>query len=195
MGVGNARMTELRPAKAGEVDIWFEAIVRNMDRLRQWLPWANLEFQRDDIGRYLAEREKDNAERIALTAGIWCGEELCGAIGLHRIDQQNRSTSIGYWLESSREGQGLMTGAVRTMVTEGFQNFGLHRIEIRCATGNQKSCAIPRRLGFVEEGILREAERLGDRWVDLRVFSMLEGDWDGTSTGLPGDCKSFPLRT
>jgi len=68
------------------------------------------------------------------------------------------------------------------MVTEGFRRFGLHRIEIRCATWNHRSSAIPRRLGFVEEGILRESEWLHDKWVDLRVFSMLAQDWKGNAT-------------
>ena len=54
---------------------------------------------------------------------------------------------------------------------------GLHRLEIRCAVENHRSSAVPRRLGFLEEGILREAEWLYDHWVDLRVFSMLAQDW------------------
>lgn len=172
-----APQLELRPVSAVEVDVWFPAIVRNRERLRQWLPWAGLDITRADIGRYLADRERDNAERVSLTAGIWHTGEFCGAVGLHRIDKWHRSTSVGYWLDGAREGQGLMTLAVRAMVTEGFRQFGLHRVEIRCATGNERSCAIPRRLGFTEEGILRQAERLGERWVDLRVFGMLEQDW------------------
>jgi len=70
-----------------------------------------------------------------------------------------------------------MTRACRAIATEAFRQYGLHRIEIRCATGNGRSAAIPRRLGFAEEGILREAEWLYDHWVDLRVFSMLEHNW------------------
>jgi ribosomal-protein-serine acetyltransferase len=70
-----------------------------------------------------------------------------------------------------------MTRACRAIVTEGFHHYGLHRIEIRCGTGNVRSLAIPRRLGFIEEGILREAEWVSNRWVDLRVFAMLEQDW------------------
>ena len=102
---------------------------------------------------------------------------LCGAIGLHRIDRRQKSTSIGYWIDLEHQGKGIVSAACRAIVTQGFRDFGLHRIEIRCATRNHRSSAIPRRLGFVEEGILREAEWLYDRWVDLRVFSMLAQDW------------------
>jgi ribosomal-protein-serine acetyltransferase len=40
-----------------------------------------------------------------------------------------------------------------------------------------RSRAIPERLGFVHEGTLREAERIGERWLDLAVYGMLASDW------------------
>ena len=45
------------------------------------------------------------------------------------------------------------------------------------ATPNARSAAVPIRLGFTEEGTVREAEWLYDRWVDLRVFGLLRQDW------------------
>ena len=74
-----------------------------------------------------------------------------------------------------------MTASCRAMVCEGFATYGMHRIEIRCATENHKSSAIPKRLGFVEEGVLREAE-LSGKWTDLRVFAMLQQDWKSRGT-------------
>ncbi|MGD0868414.1 MAG: GNAT family protein [Bryobacteraceae bacterium] len=58
-----------------------------------------------------------------------------------------------------------------------FGEIGLHRGEIRRATGNTRSCAIPQRLAFTPEGVLREAEWVNPRWLDLAVWSMLEQDW------------------
>jgi ribosomal-protein-serine acetyltransferase len=168
---------ELRQVSIADCDALYAAIGRNHSRLRRWLPWVTAAFGKSDLVEFIRQREIDNAARISLTTNIWFQGELCGAIGLHAINQRDRNTSIGYWLDEVCEGRGIMTRACRAIVTEGFRQYGLHRIEIHCATGNSRSSAIARRLGFVEEGILREAEWLYDHWVDLRVFSMLEQDW------------------
>jgi ribosomal-protein-serine acetyltransferase len=169
---------ELRPITVGHAASLYDLIDRNRIRLREWLPWVEWSFGPADLIAFLQARERDNLAGAGLTTAIYCEEALCGAIGLHAIGKRDRNTSIGYWLDADYSGRGIMTKACRAMVTKGFQAFGLHRIEIRCATGNSRSSAIPRRLGFAEEGILREAEWLYDHWVDLRVFSMLEQQWE-----------------
>jgi ribosomal-protein-serine acetyltransferase len=168
---------ELRRATTADCTALYEAIERNHGRLREWLPWLVPEFDRNSLFAFLQERERDHVTRVSLATNIWIAGNLCGAIGLHTIDRRARSTSVGYWLDAGYSGRGIMTRACRAIVQEGFRNYALHRIEIRCAVENSRSCEIPRRLGFVEEGILREAEWLYDHWVNLRVFSMLEQDW------------------
>jgi ribosomal-protein-serine acetyltransferase len=171
----------LRVVSSGDLQAWYAAIDRNRTHLQKWLPWANDFFGPADLRAFLDERLREHAERSGLTTLIWKNGDICGSIGMHRIDEPNRSTSIGYWLDRTHEGQGIMTRACSAMITEAFRNYRLHRVEIRCATGNVKSCAIPRRLGLLEEGLLRDAEWLHDHWVDLRVFSVLENEWRGAS--------------
>jgi ribosomal-protein-serine acetyltransferase len=173
--------TALRAFRLADAEELFAAVRRNLERLRRWLPWATPAYSVDDTRRFLLDRENEHAARLSLTAGIWRNDILCGAIGMHRIDQRNGNTSIGYWIDGAYEGKGIVTAACRAMVTEGFRAYNLHRIEIRCATKNHRSCSIPRRLGFFEEGILREAEHLQGRWVDLHLFSMLARHWPGRS--------------
>lgn len=168
---------ELRPVRPEDAEALYALVELNRHRLRQWLPWLDVNYSLVDMRRHLVDRKRDNQNRNSFTATIWASGTICGAIGLHRIDQFHRNSSIGYWLAADFEGHGIMTQACRAMVSEAFANYGLHRIEIRCATGNRRSMAIPRRLGFREEGVLREAEWLYDHWVDLRVFSMLRQDW------------------
>jgi ribosomal-protein-serine acetyltransferase len=171
--------TELRVVHPEDAEELYEVVDRNREHLRRWLPWIMPDYSTADMRHFLTEGAAGSAERQSLTMTIRHRGTLCGAIALHRIDERNRSTSIGYWIDEAHEGRGIMTTACRAMVTEGFINFALHRIEIRCGAWNHRSCAIPRRLKFIEEGVLREAEWLHDKWVDLRVFSMLARVWVG----------------
>jgi ribosomal-protein-serine acetyltransferase len=160
-----------------DVPALWAALARNRTHLRRWLGWFHNDFDENALTEFVRAREADNAARVSLTTLIRLNGEMCGSIGLHAFNQKDRSTSIGYWIDAAYEGRGIVTRACRAIVTEGFREYGMHRIEIRCAVGNTRSAEIARRLGFVEEGTLREAEWLYDHWVDLRVFSMLEHNW------------------
>jgi ribosomal-protein-serine acetyltransferase len=100
-------------------------------------------------------------------------------VGFHTVNWRDRSTSIGYWLAAGEQGRGTMTNAVRVMVDHAFRSMGLNRVVITAAVHNDRSRAIPQRLGFVEEGTLRQGVRVGDRYFDDVVHSMLAEDWAG----------------
>jgi ribosomal-protein-serine acetyltransferase len=89
----------------------------------------------------------------------------------------NRRASLGYWLAAPHQGRGLITDAVRAMVTLLFREWKLHRVEIHVATGNLRSAAIPRRLSFREEAVLRQALFAGERFHDMLLFAALEDEW------------------
>ena len=149
----------------------------NRAHLREWLPWLDTQQSVVDSLQFIRLMRDQFRQNESMTVGIWYRDTLSGVIGYHRFVWMNRSSMIGYWLASDRQGKGIVTEACREMVDYGFSRLGLHRIEIKCATGNRKSCAIPERLGFVNEGIARNGEWLYDRYVDLVVYSMLAPDW------------------
>ncbi len=70
-----------------------------------------------------------------------------------------------------------MTAACRALVDHTLGKLGLNRVTIACATENKKSCAIPKRLGFRREGVVRQAEWLYDRLVDRVVYAALASKW------------------
>lgn len=154
----------------------YALVARNRAHLARWLPWAageTMEDARDFVREGL--RRLDAGDGFEM--GIWREGTLVGVIGLHGIHPVNRSTSLGYWLAEDAQGHGIARAACRAVVAHCFDTLGLHRIEIRVAPDNPRSLAIPRALGFREEGRLREVEKMGDGWLDLVVFSMLETEW------------------
>jgi ribosomal-protein-serine acetyltransferase len=124
------------------------------ERLAVWMPWAADQDLAGTVA-YLDEgRQQLEANQGFQTALIRDGR-IAGSVGFHALDWTNRSTSIGYWLSAEVEGRGLMTAAVRALVDHALDGWRLHRVTIEAAVGNARSRAIPERLGFREEGIMR----------------------------------------
>jgi len=63
------------------------------------------------------------------------------------------------------------------MLDHAFGELRLNRVEVFCATDNVKSRAIPERLGFKQEDVIRQAEWLTDHYVDHAVYSILAEEW------------------
>ncbi len=150
---------------------------RNREHLRAWLPWVDTNRTVEDRKKFIRGALKQFAENNGFTAGIWHEGRLAGVVGYHSIDWENRSTEVGYWLGEEYQGQGLVTAACRALVDHAFQELGLNRVSIACATENKKSCAIPERLGFRREGVVRQAEWLYDHFVDHVVYATLASEW------------------
>lgn len=122
--------------------------------------------------------EVKREDGTALLYGLFSAAgELVGVIDLHEINRTNGNAQIGYWLTKQAEGRGLMSRACRAVLGMAFGALALERVEIRCAVGNHRSCAIPERLGFQFEGVLRHAEALHGGYVDLRLYSLLASEY------------------
>lgn len=152
-------------------------IDRQRPYLREFLPWVDeMQFEQDYVP--LIEQWLDQFRANAgFQAGILYRGEIVGMIGFHPYDWPNRKTSIGYWLSEEYQGRGIVTRACRTMIDYAFETVGLNRIEIRAASENKKSRAIPERLGFVYEGHERDGEWLYDHFVDHEIYGLLKADW------------------
>jgi RimJ/RimL family protein N-acetyltransferase len=107
--------------------------------------------------------------------------KVVGGSGLHRRVGPD-AFEIGYWNRTSEAGRGLGTEATAALTRVGLELCGADRIEIRVEPENHASLAIPRKLGFIEEGLLRR--RLGPApdggWRDTLVFSMFRDGLAGT---------------
>lgn len=170
----HCELLQLDPSGAEEI---FAVVCRNREHLARWLPWVESTRAVEDTRRFLEQVSANRAEGKTAAYSLRVQGALAGLIGLHDIDEANGTAQIGYWLAADHEGRGRMTQAVRALLGMAFDGLGLERIEIRCAAGNLRSQAIPSRLGFTYEGVLRSAQRLPGGRVDIRVYSLLREEW------------------
>ncbi len=155
----------------------FSVIDANRAYLREWLPWVDMTTSPEVTLDWIRKSLRQFAKNSGFHAGIWLDGGFAGAIGCQPISWLNRRVEIGYWVAKHAQGKGVMTAAARAVVDHAFHEWGLNRVQIQCAAGNLKSQAIPRRLGFLEEGTVREGQLLYGTYHDLVLFGMLRSAW------------------
>jgi ribosomal-protein-serine acetyltransferase len=154
----------------------FEVLDQNREYLREWLPWVDDMENHEDYLPVIKMWLEQFANNDGFQAGIYYQNHFVGMIGFHGVDRRNHKTTIGYWLAEGYQGKGIMTKAVEKIVGHAFQSWKLNRAEIHCGAGNVKSRAIPERLGFTNEGTIRDGECLYGKFHDLVIYGMLARD-------------------
>jgi ribosomal-protein-serine acetyltransferase len=168
---------ELRLFEARHAEALCALVDANRDYLRAWLPWVDNTQSVDDSRAFIRRGLQRLADNNGFDAGIWIRGELVGGIGFHEWDFPDRKTEIGYWLAQNHTGKGVMTRAVAALLDYSFEALEFNRVVIQCAVDNVKSCAIPLRLGFTLEGVLRQSDMLNGQFLDMNVYSILRDEW------------------
>lgn len=171
----------LESLNAVHVDALYDLTVKNRSHLKNWLSWLDDIQSPDDTAAYVESAVKEADEASSPSFALFVDGELCGVAGFNKVEKQHRLGSIGYWLSDDYVGRGIATASVSQLLVLGFQEFDLHKIEIRCAEENHKSRAVAERLGFTYEATLRDCEWLYTKYVDHAVYSLLASEYELTS--------------
>ena len=168
----------LAPIDASDGPELWEAVEGSRWHLERWLPWVPFNSSPEASMRYAEACAVDwDAGRAArLAVRDRASNELLGVVGLDSCVHLHRSCELGYWLRREFTGRGLMTEAARACLEFAFQRMGVHRVRCAAATDNAPSLRVISRLNFRFEGIAREAEWVGSRWLDHALFAKLETD-------------------
>ena len=162
-------------------DAYQDLLAANHERLARWEPWAaagppvltdTRSFIEASAQSWVAGTELPVVIAVR-EDGQW---QLAGSVGL-RIDRYSRSGELGYWIDSRLEGRGLVSRAVAAVLDQAFGPLGLDRVSLHTEVGNQRSRGLARRLGFVEEGILRQGLAFPGERRDSVVYSLLAAEW------------------
>jgi ribosomal-protein-serine acetyltransferase len=173
----------LRLLEEADADELYTVVDANREFLAGWMPCAADQTLEGTV-EFIRTSRKQLADNQGFQVAIIEDGGIVGVLGFHRLDWENRSTSLGYWIAESSQGHGTVTRAVHALADHAVRTWKLNRVEIRAGVDNARSRAIPTRLGFREEGVLRQAERVGDRFVDHVVYAMLAADWNAAQAEL-----------
>lgn len=158
----------------------FKLIDSNRQHLAAFLPWVSRMKTIEDSRAYLAGSAALCKQKTEVSFIILQNNILVGRIGLHYINNQNKKAEIGYWLGKEATGKGIITKSCIMLINYAFDVLGLKKIEIKAAIKNMRSQAIPQKLHFKQEGILRRAEFVNNEFIDLYLYAILQEEWINT---------------
>jgi ribosomal-protein-serine acetyltransferase len=168
--------TILRTPRRADAEAIFALVDANRAYLRRWLPWVDGSTAVEHTRGFLDVTIAAGLEGRSLILAIEHEGAIAGTIGFNSIDAANRSGEIGYWLRADFQGRGIVTAACRALARHAFDSLGLNCVRLAAATDNAKSRAVPERLGFHLDGVLREQEWVDGRFVDHAVYTLLRRD-------------------
>jgi len=142
------------------------------------LPWqsigdAHAMVDRDVHAMQLGERLRLGIERLDDAA-------LVGTCTLFDLDPLCRSAELGYGLHPQAWGQGYMHEALMALLEYGFSELGLNRVMADVDPRNTASKKSLGRLGFIEEGLLRENCVIDGALADSALYGLLCREWRAT---------------
>jgi len=157
-----------------EEDLKFLRDKFNLKQVRQYLHLYARKPHNLEQERQWWEEQMDDDTMVHLA--ICQEKEMMGVISLD-INRELGKAEIGIWLDPAEHGQGYGTEASRLLINYTFSELRLHKICARAFDLNRASQRIWEKLGFEQEGLLREEEFAEGDYVDMHYYGLLKREW------------------
>jgi len=159
------------------------ALTASWSHLMPWMPFAQgepppLEDTLALTRRWRAQFDLDQDYVYGIFDAD--GRSVLGSTGLH-TRQGPGVREIGYWVHVHHINRGYATEAAAALTKVAFEVDHVRKVVIRCLTTNERSAAVPRKLGFIHEATLRQnIERAAQEWMDAMIWTLLADEYPHT---------------
>jgi ribosomal-protein-serine acetyltransferase len=168
---------KLRLLKEEDVEELYLRVDQSREHLRWRTSWIDETTTKSDTLKFVRSCLESTVSGEGFHYALLLDDEIVGMVAFKGIEKINRCATMGYWLAKSQTGSGLMTMAAKTLISEGFRQLDLNRIQALVAPENYPSQAVCDRLGLKKEGVLRQAEWANEHFFDLILYAVLRNEW------------------
>ncbi|MFD5797853.1 GNAT family N-acetyltransferase [Streptomyces diastatochromogenes] len=173
------RKTVLRPFTEADADVMWE-IIEDPEVVRfTYEPSTELTPER--LRSWYGSRAAA-PDRLDLAVTDPATGEVLGEVVLNEYDPDARSCTFRTLIGPRGRGRGIGTEAAGLIVAHGFEELGLHRIELGAYAHNRRALHVYEKVGFVVEGVRREVQRRDGEWADEVIMSILDREWAALSS-------------
>lgn len=167
----------LRQFEYGDRDAVFEnwAADKEMQAMYSEPAYETLQAVQGLLEKYIGGYENPGYYRwaaVSLDTG-----KCIGQIAYFLIDANNHFGEIEYCIGRAYQNQGLATEAARAVIAYGFEQIGLHKVQICHKSINPASKRVIEKCGFHYDGTLRDYFYMNGRYVDRLYYSILETEY------------------
>ena len=169
----------VRPLALTDEQPLFEAVRESIAEVSPWLGWCHENYSIEETREFLRWRAEKFQGDEWYSFGVFDrrnGERFLGGVGLNFINRVHQFGNLGYWVRTSAAGKGVASKASRLVARFGFEELGLHRIEILAAVSNIASQRVAEKIGAVREAVLRKRLLIGGAPHDAVMFSLVQED-------------------
>ena len=170
----------VRPLELTDEQSLFAAVRESIPEVSPWLAWCHEDYSIDETREFLRSRADKSQGDEWYSFGVFDRnnrERFLGGVGLNFINRVHQFGNLGYWVRTSAAGKGVASKASRLVARFGFDQLGLHRIEILAAVSNIGSQRVAEKIGAVREGVLRKRLLIGGEPHDAVMFSLVQEDF------------------
>ncbi len=170
----------LRPFEFGEENALHKAVQESIPELEPWMSWANEKYTNETALNFitLTRTYWSNGSLYAFAITDAQTGAILGGCSLSHIHPVYHLCNLGYWVRTSRHGEGIAGRAVQLAARFAFEKINLIRAEIVIAIGNESSKRVAEKTGAHYEGILLNRMVVGTQIHDAHMFSLLPSDFE-----------------
>jgi len=188
----HGRRVVLRALSDADYNGWLDVRQRCRDWLVKWEPRAahatHLAEDFRSFSNRCALRERERQLGTGYGFGIFVEQRFVGEITLSSIQRGPlQSAFIGYWIDETVAGRGLMPESVVTLLQFAFDAINLHRIEISIIPRNTPSRRVVEKLGLRYEGVAERYLEIDGVWEDHARYAITAEEWLERSPALVSD--------
>ncbi|ASA25228.1 GNAT family N-acetyltransferase [Paenibacillus donghaensis] len=164
----------LRPVNADDAEWMYESFYSEETRR---LTGTQKHYTKEQIARYIEAKAGDDTSVLLLIA-LRANGEVIGDIAIQDMDRNNRTANLRIAInEPEHQGKGYGQEALLLMLDYGFGILNLHRVELEVFAYNPRAAHVYEKVGFVREGVRRQALYYNHEYHDVILMSMLAEEY------------------
>jgi len=169
----------LRPFQFEDSEGLYQAVRESLDDVKPWMSWAHDSYSQGEADDFIRITRARWEERTLFAFAIIdaVNGDVLGGCSLSHKHPVYHFCNVGYWVRSSRHGQGIAGRAAKLAARYGFEHAGIIRGEVVMAVDNEKSRRVAEKIGAHYEGILLNRMVVGKAIYDAHMYSLLPSDF------------------